>query len=241
MLARVWTRTWENDLSTVAAGIAFWSMLALFPAIAALVSIYGFFSDPADIAANLAAMRPFLPPEVYDPVDAQLRAVARADTGALGLASLFSLAVALWSARNGVSAMMTGLNVVYSERDTRGFLASTAVTLVLTLTLICVGVIALIALVVVPTLVALLPLGPLAEWTARLVRWPILAAAAIGGIGLLYRFGPHRRDAKARWISWGASVAVLLWLLASVCSRTTSRTSPTTTPPTARSAPSSCC
>ena len=216
VLGRVWTRIGEHNLSLLAAGIAFWGVLALFPAIAALVSLYGYLADPANIAATLETIRPFLPAEVHAAVEAQLAALTAARPAALGTASLLSLLFALWSARNGVSAMIQGLNVAYHEKDTRGVVASTAVTLLLTVLLIGLVMIALIALVVVPALINLLPIGPLAEWTARLARWPILAAAAVGGVALLYRYGPQRKNAKMRWISWGAVLAVALWLVASV-------------------------
>jgi membrane protein len=216
VLGRVWTRIGEHHLSLLAAGIAFWGTLALFPGIAALVSIYGFFADPADIEDTLEAVRPLLPADVYGPVEAQLAALTLARPGALGAASLFSLALALWSTRNGVSALIEGLNVVYYEKDTRGLVAATAANVLLTLVLIALVIVALVALVVIPTLLNLLPLGPLAEWTARLARWPILAAAAVAAVALLYRYGPQRENAKLRWISWGAALAVALWLIASV-------------------------
>jgi membrane protein len=216
VLGRVWTRIGDHNLSLLAAGIAFWGTLALFPGVAAVVSVYGLFADPADIARTLEAVRPFLPADVYRPVASQLAALTDASTRALGTASLVSLLLALWSARNGVSAMVQGLNVVYREKDTRGIVVGTAVTVLLTLVLIAVVILALVALVVVPTLLNLLPIHPLAEWTARLARWPILAAAAVAGIAVLYRYGPHRENAKLRWISWGAAAAVALWLIASV-------------------------
>jgi membrane protein len=216
VLGRVWTQSGEHHLSLLAAGIAFWGTLALFPAIAALVSIYGFFADPADIARNLEALRPLLPAEVYQPVKSQLAALTAAPPAALGTASVLSLLLALWSARNGVSAMIEGLNVVFYEKDTRGFLTGAAVTVLLTLVLIGLVIVALIALVLVPTLLNLLPIGPLAEWTARLTRWPILALAAFAAVALLYGYGPHRATAKLRWISWGAALAVAVWLVASV-------------------------
>jgi membrane protein len=216
VLGRVWVRIGEHHLSLLAAGIAFWGTLALFPGIAALVSIYGLFADPADIESTLETVRPLLPADVYRPVEGQLAALTSARPAALGVASLLSLAFALWSARNGISALIEGLNVVYYEKDTRGFVAATAVNLLLTLVLIALVIVALAALVVIPTLLNLLPLGPLAEWTARLARWPILAAAAVAAVALLYRYGPQRENAKLRWISWGAALAVALWLIASV-------------------------
>ena len=156
------------------------------------------------------------PPTSTARSNSQLAALTDASTGALGTASLLSLLLALWSARNGVGAMVQGLNVVYREKDARGIVGGTAVTVLLTLVLIAVVMIALTALVVVPALLNLLPIGPLAERAARLVRWPILAAAAVASVALLYRYGPRREDAKLRWISWGAAAAVALWLIASV-------------------------
>lgn len=216
VLGRVWVSVGENNLSQLSAAGAFWGVLALFPALAALVSIYGFFADPADIARNLETIREFLPADVYGPMESQVSALIGARTGALGWASGVSLALALWSSRNGVSAMIEGLNIVYREADTRGIVERTLLTLLLTLMLIGVVMIALLALVVAPTLINLLPVGPLAQWTARLAPWPILAGAAVVSLALLYRYGPKRETAKLRWITWGATLAVALWLIASV-------------------------
>lgn len=205
----------ENNISLVAAGVAFFGMLSLFPALAALIAILGLISDPVVVVAQLEEIRGLLPDDVYRIVNDQVVSLVSARSDTLGWAGLLSLMVALWSARAGVGAMMIGLNNVYSERN-RGAAGHYFRALMLTIGLVAVGITALLTVVVAPIVLAFIPLGPFGNLIADVVRWSIAITVLLAGIGVLYRYGPNRRPARVQWISFGALLAVVSWALISV-------------------------
>jgi membrane protein len=213
---RLWLGIGEDNLSIVAAGVAFYGMLAIFPSIAALISLYGLVRDPNDILASLETLRPFLPGDVYTLIKGQASQLIATGSGALGVAGLVSILFALWSAKAGVSALTTGLNIVYSERDTRNIVIQYLVSLGLTFLMICMAIIALATVVVLPALLPLTTLGPIGSVVARFLPLVILGGGITFGIGALYRLAPHRRPARFRWVSPGAIFATILWVLVSM-------------------------
>ena len=215
ILKRTVTELGADSVSLIAAGVAFYAMLALFPAIAAVMTLYGFFNDPATIESHLGTLQRLIPPEAFVLIEDQVREIAKGGTTTLGIASLFSLALAVWSSKAGVSALMNGLNIVYDEDDERGFIWALLVALMLTVVMIVVAVIAFGIVVAAPVLFDLLAFGAFGEWLAAIIRWPLGLATVVFGIGLLYRFGPSRADAAFSWVSWGAIIAGLIWLVAS--------------------------
>jgi membrane protein len=142
--------------------------------------------------------------------------VAGARTDTLGLAFLTGLAVALWSANSGVAALFDALNVVYRERERRSLLRFYATTFLFTLGAIVFVITAVTAVVVLPVALGPFGLAAQAPWLLGVLRWPVLLLAIMLGLALLYRFGPSRRAAKWRWVSWGSVVAALLWVAASM-------------------------
>jgi membrane protein len=216
VLLRIYDNISYHNLFLIAAGVAFYAILALFPAIAALVALYGLVSDAADIGQQLQTARRFLPSEAYLLIETQVVELVTAGEQKLGLASILALAFALWSARAGVAAMVTGLNVAYSETDERSIISSILLTLVLTAVLLVVVIAAILAIVVMPAVLNVIELDEQAKWIAAILRWPILLAALIFGIGVLYRYAPHRKEARVQWISWGSVLATGLWLLGSL-------------------------
>ena len=201
----------EHNLSLMAAGVAFFAMLALFPAIAALISLYGFVSDPIVIAQNLELIEPLVPEDVMTILRNQVISLVTAKQ-ALGFASVLSIGLAVWSARAGLTAMITGLNVVYRQTDRRNFLWSLVVAYGLTLLLIVEVIVAVAVVVVLPAVMAFVPLGGLAQLGLNLGRWFIGLLTVLVGIGALYRFAPNRRRARIPWITPGAVAAALLWV-----------------------------
>lgn len=206
----------RDRLGVVAAGVAFYAVIALFPAIAALVGLYGFLADPADIAEQLQGLRGIVPENVYTIIETQVGDLAASGSQTLGLTSVFAILVALWGSRSGVGALVQGLNIVYKEDEARSYLLHLIVSLALTLMTILMVMVALLAIVVVPALLNLLQLDAISEWAIRLLRWPMLMAVVMLTIGALYRYGPNRARAEMPWVSWGSAVATLLWLAASV-------------------------
>ncbi|ANK81165.1 MAG: hypothetical protein TEF_10415 [Rhizobiales bacterium NRL2] len=215
ILSRVKDRIGQDNLSLIAAGVAFFAMLALFPAIAALVGFYGFFADPADVEPLLAMAGNFLPETVLSVLEEQVRSLTRGEGAAVGLAAILSLGVAIWSARAGVLALVTGLGVIYRENGRRGLLREILVSLTLTALLIVVGVVALAAVVLTPVVLNLFNFGAVGEWLAAILRWPIALGALFAALAILYRHGPCRRKARLIWVAWGVVAAVVLWAVGS--------------------------
>lgn len=205
----------ENNISLISAGVAFFAMLSIFPALAALIAVLGLISDPVVVVAQLEDIRGFLPNDVYQIVNKQVVSLVTARSETLGWAGLVSVSAALWSARAGVGAMMIGLNNVYNQRN-RGAARHYLRALLLTIGLVGVGIIALLTVVVAPVVLAFFPLGPFGNFIADLVRWSVAITVLLAGVGVLYRFGPNRRPARTQWISVGAVFAVVSWALVSV-------------------------
>ena len=216
ILGRVWLGIGRDHLSIIAAGVAFFGTLAIFPAIAAVIALYGLVADPAQVSESLRAARPLLPADVFAMIEGQVAALVDARTSKLGLASLVSLALALWSARAGVTALMEGLNVVYRESDTRSLVVQYLISLALTLMVMAVAVAALLAVVAVPAILHFADLGPLGSLLAQVTPLLILGVAVVFAIGALYRYGPHRALARRRWVTVGALLATLGWLAVSL-------------------------
>lgn len=205
----------ENNLALVSAGIAFFVMLSLFPALAAFIALLGIISDPVFVVAQMEEMRGLLPDDVYDIIHAQVISLVSTSSDQLGWAGLISLLLALWSARAGVGAMILGLNSVYSEKN-RNLARHYFRALWLTLVLVIVGIFAILSLVVVPLLLAFFPLGSMGAFVVEVVRWIVAVGVILVGVAMLYRYGPNRKAARVPWISVGAVLATLAWLALSI-------------------------
>lgn len=216
ILLRVKDETSKDNISMIAAGVAFYLMLAIFPMLAATVSIYGLVADPADVQRNFEAVAGVIPEEARSIMVDQLTAVTSASGGQLGFGVVLSIALTLWSASRGVVAMITALNIAYDEVEQRSFIKLNAIALALTLALIVFMIVTLAVVIGLPVVIGYLNLGETIEWAIRLARWPILAVAIILALAVLYRYAPDRDAPRWRWVSWGAVVATAIWLLGSV-------------------------
>lgn len=206
----------EDRVMLVAAGVTYYLLLALFPAMAALVSVYGFFASPSQIAERIQFLSTVMPTDALNIFIDQLRSLASQDPSALSIGLVLGLGVALWSSNNGMKALFEAMNVAYEEEEKRGFLKLTAISLVFTLGTMVLIAALIIAVGVVPAVLSFLYLDSWAETVISLARWPILLVFVAGGIALLYRFGPSREPARARWLSWGTAFATICWLAASI-------------------------
>ncbi|MGB3244201.1 MAG: YihY/virulence factor BrkB family protein [Sulfitobacter sp.] len=205
----------EKNIGLIAAGVAFYAMLSLFPALAALIALLGLISDPVIVIAQLEEIRGLLPDDVYYILSSQIISLVSARAETLGWAGLLSLLFALWTARAGVGAMMSGLNNVYNQSD-RGAGWHYVRALLLTLGLVAVGIVAMLTTVVAPVVLAFFPLGAFATMVVDILRYAIAVVVMFAGVGVLYRFGPNRRPARMRWLSLGAIVAIFSWAILSV-------------------------
>jgi len=212
ILWRTYQQIDEDRLLATAAGVVFFGLLAVFPAITALVSSYGLFADASTIGANLQTMAVLLPQGSFQIVQDQItRVLAKGDT-ALGATFLFGLGLAIWSANAGVKAVIEALNVVYGEREKRGFFRLNVLSLAFTTGAIMALMLMVSAVVALPLALDHLGLGQDGKTIVSLVRWPVMFTILLAALGVLYRFGPSRRAARWEWLSVGTLVAALLWI-----------------------------
>ncbi len=185
--------------------------LALFPAIAALVSIYGLFADPSQIANQLDTLSGIMPGGGMTVIRDQLTRLAAQGGGSLTIGLVIGVLVSLWSANGGMKALFDALNVVYGEDEKRSFLRLNLITLTFTLAMLCFSIVALVAIVAVPVILTALPdfLGTVINWA----RWPVMAVLIAVALACIYRYGPSRDEPKWRWISWGSVFAAVGWLV----------------------------
>ncbi len=205
-----------NDrLLAVAAGVVFYGLLALFPAITALVSSYALFSEAATISRHLTSLAALMPQGAFGIVEEQITRIAQGSSGGLSTAFIVGFLIALWSANAGMKAMIDALNVIYGETEKRGFIKLNLLTLALTLAGLVFLLLAISAVIVLPLVFAWLGIGGWAEWAFAWLRWPAIMIVIVLGLAVLYRFGPSRESAQWRWLSVGAVVAMVLWLAGS--------------------------
>jgi membrane protein len=206
----------QDRILAVAAGVTYFGLLALFPAITAFVSLYGLFADATTINSHLTALSGFLPAGATDIIADQVKRINQNSSGTLGFAFFSGLAIALWSANAGMKAMFDALNVAYDEEEKRGFIKLNLVSLSFTLGAILFILLAIGAIVVVPLVLQFVGLGQVAEWILWLARWPALLLAIIVGLAVLYRYGPSRDKPEWKWITPGGIVAAVVWVVASM-------------------------
>lgn len=205
----VWSDAESRNVGIISAGVAFFALLAIFPGIAAVISLWGLLSDPAVIEAQIELLREFLPPDAFTLLVAQTEHLMAARETGLGWTTLLSIAVTLWSARLGVGALLIGLNAVHDVPN-RGGIGHAAMALGLTLALVGVVIVALAAFVIMPVVLGFLPLGALGAAALTLANWLVALAVVAAGIALVFRLGPNRQGRLARL--WpGLLLALLLW------------------------------
>ncbi|RWO32221.1 MAG: YihY/virulence factor BrkB family protein [Mesorhizobium sp.] len=216
VLWRVFAEVNEDRVMLIAAGAAFYLLLALFPALAAFVSIYGFVADPQTIAEHISFLGGVLPSDGLDIIRSQLASLAAQDTGALSFGFMFGLALALWSASNGIKTLFEAMNIAYEESEKRGFIHLNFLALGFTLGAILIGIGFIVSVGIVPAMLALLNLGGWTEALVRIFRWPMMLILVGLGITLIYRYGPSRERAKWQWATWGAFLAAGVWIAVSI-------------------------
>jgi membrane protein len=216
ILLRVYHNISEHRVIGLAAGVTFYSLLAIFPAIAALVAIYGLFGDPATLTAQLDKIEGLLPGGALDVIRDQLTRVASQGRGTLGATFVVSLAISLWSANAAVKSIFDTLNIVYAEPEKRGFIKLNAISLAFTAAGIAFVLVAIGTMVVLPTVLRFFGLSQITQTVVKFAQWPALLIVITFALACLYRFGPSRKVARWRWITWGSVFAAFGWLIASV-------------------------
>lgn len=201
-----------DHIPIVSAGVAFYFFLALFPLLAALLSTYGLFVTPAEAEAQIEELSAFLPEKVHELISQFGETLTGNSDNALGWGVVLSILISLWSANKGAKALVTGLNIVYDETESRGFFKKTSITLLITLLGFTAGVVMLGLVALFPALSAWLPLPDWSISTINWFRWPIMALLVIALLALIYKIAPSRDRPELRWTTWGAVIATLLWL-----------------------------
>jgi membrane protein len=213
ILWRVYERFGRDRVLAIAAGVTFYALLAIFPAIGALVSLYGLFAEPGTIQSHLNTLGGFLPGGALEIIGEQVKRIASKPSGTLGFGFALGLGTALWSSNAGMKALFDALNIVYEEDEKRGFIKLNLVSLTFTLSAILFILLAMGAVVVLPVVLKWIPLGgPVLEWTLSILRWPILLAAVVAGLAAIYRWGPSRDGAEWTWITPGSIFAAVIWV-----------------------------
>jgi membrane protein len=204
----------QDQVPLLSAGVAYYTLLSLFPAAIAAVSIYGLVANPDTVRDQIDKLTEMLSPSTADLVGEQIKQVTSGAGGALGLATVIGILTALWSASSGMKALITGVNLAYDETETRKFVKLRGLALLLTLGAMVLLGVALALIVGFPAVADDWP-TPLA-WTAGILRWVLLAALLVAALAVLYRYAPNRDEPRWTWVSWGSGIATLLWILASV-------------------------
>jgi membrane protein len=216
ILIRTWGEVSENNIFLVAGGVTYAILLALFPGLAALVSIYGLLLDPSQVETQIAALSHVLPPETTQLIGDQLKSLVSASQGSLSVSAVVAMLLALWSASRGMSGLLTAFNIAYDQKETRGFFRFNLVAIVLTV-LTLVGGTVIIALVgVLPAALQFIGLASQTKWLLLVLEWPLLIVVVMAGLAVLYRYAPDRHPPRWRWVSPGAIVATFLWLVGSL-------------------------
>ena len=215
ILWRTYQQIDEDRLLAVAAGVVFYGLLALFPAVTAFVSFYGLFAKASTINDHLSVAAGLMPAGAFGIVQDQVGRVLSKGDIKLGLAFASGVGLALWSANAGMKAIIDALNVVNEEKESRGFIKLNLVSLAFTTGAIAATLVAVGCVVVFPLVMSSIGLGSLTGLVLQIIRWPVLIVIVILGLALLYRYGPSRREARWRWLSVGSVVAALAWMAGS--------------------------
>ena len=215
LLIRVYRTIGADQVTLLAAGVAFYALFALFPGLGAATWLFSLLADPHSIQQQASLLREVVPDEAYKLIQQQLVALASKKSAGFSAAGVISLLVALYSARLAASSMMQALNVIYKVEETRGFVKTNAIAILFTFVAIAVFLLAIAVLMVLPALFHFIGFPPLFENLVRYLRWPMLAALAVAALALTYRFGPNRKGARWRWVTWGSITATAIWLIAS--------------------------
>ena len=215
IIRRTWQEIHHDNVTIVAAGVAFFTLRAIFPMITACLSIYGMFADPGQVQGLMKSVNSVLPAQAWGILQRQITAVITAPNAGLGLGIAISLLVALWSAGAGIRAIMRAMNIAYGETEKRNLVTFYGIASSMTLAVILFVWLSLAVIIGVPAFLAVMKLEGLTVGISRAIPWLLLISVFASSSGVLYRFGPSRRPAKKRWVMPGIIFTTVTWLLQS--------------------------
>ncbi len=216
ILIRSWQEVSDNNIFLVAGGVTYAVLLALFPALAALVSIYGLLLDPAQVEQQVAALSQVLPPDTATMIGDELHKLVTASSGSLSIGAAVALLLALWSASRGMSGLITAFDIAYEQKETRNFFRLNLIAIGLTILMLVGGTVVIALVGVLPAALNLIGLASSTKWLLLVLEWPLLIVVVMTGLAVLYRYAPNRQTPQWRWVSPGAVMATLLWLIGSL-------------------------
>ncbi len=215
VLKRVSNGFLDDRIMTEAAGVTFYALLALFPAIATLVSLYGLFADPAVVGQQLQAAAGIIPGGGLDLIETQVKALTANGRTALGWGVALGFFTSLWTANQGIKALFDALNVVFHRRETRSYVRLTLISLGLTFSSIVFILVAMVGVVALPIVLNFVGFGAWADVLLRLARWPLLMAMLGVFLAVIYTYGPDRHHPVWKWVTWGSAFAAVTWVIGS--------------------------
>lgn len=213
---RTYNEIADNNIFLIAGGVTYALLLALFPALAALVAVYGLLFNPAQVEEQINSLSYVLPAQSTELVATELHSLVEASGKSLGIGAVLALLFAFWSASRGMSGLIAAFNIAYRQPETRGFIRFNMIAFGLTIGGLIGGVVIIALVGVMPAVIQFVGLGAILKWLILILQWPVLIAVALFSLAVLYRYAPNRTPAKWRWVSPGAILATLLWLIASI-------------------------
>jgi len=214
IVKRGWAEAKADNVPLMAAGMAYYAFLAIFPAIIAAVLLYSFFADPSTIASQLDALGSAIPADIKKTLTDQIGLAA--GNGKVGFGAIIAILVALFSASGGMSNLMTAVNICYDEEETRGFVKKRLIALALTVGAIVFFLLVVSLVAVLPVVLGFLGTNGVVLFLVQAARWVLIVIVITVALAVLYRIAPDRDAPKLRWVSVGAGLATLLWIIASV-------------------------
>jgi membrane protein len=219
VLRQTWKDIGRKDLSLVAAGVTYYLLVALSPALAALISVYGLVGNPARMLKEVQSLSGLLPPSIVHLANAALRELISASNRSLGLGAIAGFGIALFSAMRGMTGMMAALNIAYGQTETRGYVRLYATASVLTVLIMTSGLIALMLVAGLPALLSGTGLRSPARWISLVIEWALVLVFVVGVVSVIYRYGPAGSKAQRKVSSLGMITATILWLIGSILFR----------------------
>ena len=216
ILKRSWAENKADNMPIIAGGVAFFGFLSIFPALIALISIYGLVASPETVAKQVENVSKQLPQSAADLIKQQLTSIVDNSSSALSISLVIAILAALWSASGGIGNLITAVNLAYDEVEARTFLKLKLTSLALTLGGIVFVLITFGLVAVVPAVISALPLGIVGTILAQIATWVVLLAVFAGALAVLYRVAPDRDAPKFRWVSLGAVIVTLVWAAVSL-------------------------
>lgn len=203
-----------DRISMVAAATSYYALFALVPALTSIVLIYAWVSDPSDISRHISQVSDVMPKEMQSLLQSQLSSLA-SQAGGVGFGAILAVLISLWSASKGSKALMTAMNVIYNQREERGFIKYNALGLGLTLLAIILSLVAIAVIVGLPAVTSQFNFPGAVQTGISILSWAVLLGLFSFFLSCVYRFGPNRNTAQWKWVSWGAVFAAVLWALVS--------------------------